>query len=79
MIYAVSRFFIWENSREITIAVVIKAKASATGPANIMPSIPKNIGNMIMSGMRKITCRVMDKNTPLTGFPMAAKKLEDNN
>ena len=55
----------------------MNAIPSAAGPANRMPSRPKNKGRMSTSGMRKMTCRVMESRSPFTGFPIAAKKLEE--
>lgn len=42
-----------------------------------MPSMPKNSGKIKMSGKRKRICRVIDKNNPLIGWPMAVKNVEE--
>ena len=52
------------------------AVMSATGPANIIPSMPHINGNTIISGSKKIICLVSDKKIPFLGFPIAVKKLE---
>ena len=44
----------------------------------MIPSMPKNSGRIRSRGTRKNTCLVSDKITPFTGFPMAAKKLEES-
>lgn len=54
------------------------AKKSAIGAANITPSMPKNIGRKSRRGKRKIICLVSDRNTPLPGFPIDVKKLEES-
>ena len=46
------------------------------GPAYITPLIPMNIGNIIISGSRKIICLVSDMNTPSCDLPIELKKLE---
>ena len=57
--------------------VTTKAAKSAVGPANMIPSIPKIMGRTTRRGIRNSTCLVMDSTSPFTGFPMAAKKLEE--
>ena len=52
------------------------AARSAMGPAYIMPSIPMKIGKRMINGSKKRICLVSDKKIPLTGFPMAVKKVE---
>ena len=42
-----------------------------------MPSIPKNNGRIKISGSKNKICRVMDKNNPLTGWPIAVKNVEE--
>ena len=41
------------------------------------PSIPINMGRIMISGSRKIICLVRDRKIPLVAFPMEVKKLED--
>ena len=40
--------------------------------------MPQRRGNTSSSGIRNSTCRVMERNIPLRGLPMAAKKLEES-
>jgi hypothetical protein len=54
----------------------IAAKASATGPAYIIPSIPINSGKINISGSRNIICLVNARKLPFFGLPIAVKKLE---
>ena len=55
----------------------VAAMKSAIGPAYMIPSIPKNLGNITSSGSRKIICLVKERNAPFTGFPMDVKKVDD--
>lgn len=52
------------------------ATKSATGPANIIPSILKNKGRIKINGNRKMIYLVRDKKPPIFAFPIAVKKLE---
>ena len=65
------------NSINTITKQTVAAIESDIGPENIIPSIPKTNGNTTRRGIRNITCLVKDKNTPLTGFPIAEKKLEE--
>ena len=73
-----SSCFIFLNSILIVIKHVIAAIKSATGPANIIPSIPKNRGSIIIIGSRYIICLVKDKNIPFIGFPIDVKNVDDS-
>ena len=53
------------------------AAASAIGPAYITPSIPINSGKIMISGSKKITCRVIDITIPSFAIPIEVKKQED--
>ena len=70
-------FFISPSSLRAKTTARTKAAASAIGPAYITPSIPINIGKIITSGRRKITCLVRDIMIPRVAFPIEVKKLED--
>ena len=65
------------NSASTNSSVTTKAARSAVGAAYIMPSSPQIRGSATSSGIRKITCRVIERNSPFSGLPMAAKKLEE--
>ena len=52
---------------------------SAIGPANNTPKIPKKSGRIRINGIKKNTCLVKANNNPFSAFPMAVKKLADNN
>ncbi len=52
------------------------ARQSATGPAYIIPSIPKRSGNPRMSGSKNRICLVNARKLPTFGLPIAVKKFE---
>ena len=59
------------------VAAISAARKSATGPAYMIPSIPIKIGKITMKGSKKIICLVNARKVPFTGFPMAAKNVDD--
>lgn len=56
---------------------IIAASKSAVGPAYMIPSMPKNIGNMTRDGSRNMICLVKARNVPIFGLPMAEKNVDD--
>lgn len=62
--------------KTVSAAATVMAIKSAIGAANNMPSMPKNMGIMIISGMKQIISRIIDDIIACTGFPTAWKKIE---
>ena len=57
---------------------IAAAKKSAAGPANMSPSIPKNLGNIIINGIKHSNCLVIPRKVPFAGFPMEVKKFDES-
>ena len=70
-------FFIFPSSLRAKTTASTNAAASAIGPAYITPSIPINIGKIMINGSRKITCLVRDMMIPRPAFPIEVKNPED--
>ena len=68
-------FFMIFHSIAIITTVTIAESKSAIGPANKIPSIPKNSGSNNSGGMKKSICRVSERNAPFPAFPMAVKNV----
>ena len=60
-------------SRAMKIADTITVIKSAIGPEYRIPTTPKKIGRKIISGKRKITCRVKEMKSPFCDFPTDVK------
>lgn len=75
--YATSALRIFVSSLLANTIANTNAAASAIGPAYITPSIPINNGKIIISGNKKITCRVNDMTIPSFAIPMEVKNPED--
>lgn len=70
---------ILSNSFLIKTMLNINAMVSDTGATSITPSIPRIVGKISISGIRKMACRERESIIPLNDFPMAEKKFEDIN
>ena len=57
---------------------IAAAKKSAIGPAYISPSMPKNLGNRIINGIRQSSCLVIPRKVPFAGLPIDEKKLDES-
>ena len=68
-------FFMIFHSIAIMTTVTIAESRSAIGPANRMPSIPRNMGSNSNGGKKKIICRVRERNAPFAALPMAVKNV----
>ena len=55
-------------------AAMVAAAISATGPANMTPSIPNMAGNSNSKGSRKMIYLVREIKIPRLALPMAVKK-----
>lgn len=69
----VIRRFNFLNSAVTNSATTIPAPMSAIGPAYKMPFNPSVLPKMMMSGISRITCRIMERIVALSGYPLAWK------
>ena len=67
--------FIPRISRVIKTTASAAAVRSATGAEYMTPSMPKNMGRMMISGSRNRICRVREIKIPFFALPMEVKKL----
>ena len=52
------------------------ARKSAIGPANMIPSMPKNVGSTTISGIRHKSCLVIPSMVPFFGIPIDVKYVD---
>lgn len=68
----------WRERKTETVMAVdrIPATRSAMGPANRMPSTPKNMGRIMTKGTKQKMSRTVEETMECTGRPQNCRKME---